>query len=164
MKKIFIFDLDGTLCNLDNRLHLISDKENKKWDEFFDRCDEDRLYKSMGNFFKTIMKLKEKNDLDYKGYNIIIYIWTARPFKCFEKTKKWMKDNLNFELTKENSKFRKDNDMREDYIIKEEFLKELSEEQLKNIHCIYDDKLEVVSMYRRNGLVCYLANQLASAS
>lgn len=32
--KIFVFDLDGTLCNCDHRLHYIKNKP-KRWDLFF---------------------------------------------------------------------------------------------------------------------------------
>ncbi len=38
--KLTLFDLDGTLANIDHRLHFIK-QENKDWDGFFKACSAD---------------------------------------------------------------------------------------------------------------------------
>ena len=150
-KRIFIFDLDGTLCNNSHRSWLV-ENGNKRWDDFFDLCLQDTKLEKNCKIFNTVNYLKTHVESKTMDYNIEIWIWTARPKKCFLDTKIWMKENLNFDLTEENSKFRQDNDRRPDYIVKEEFINSISESDIKSICMIYDDKESVINMYKLRNL------------
>ena len=43
MRPLYIFDLDGTLCNIEHRLHLLDNKTDKdRWDKFYKACVNDK--------------------------------------------------------------------------------------------------------------------------
>src|ERR1700726_998266 len=46
MKPVYVFDLDGTLCNIEHRLHYIQG-ESKDWREFFAACVDDKPIQHM---------------------------------------------------------------------------------------------------------------------
>lgn len=127
-----IFDIDGTLSDPSERLHFL---KNKDWDGFYDACMNDVPV-------HHVIYLLQELSKDHS-----IYILTGRPERIKDKTLAWLKAN-NISFT--DIFFRKDEDHRQDYIVKEEMLKALN----KRIWFAIDDRKQVVDMFRRNNILC----------
>lgn len=88
MKKIpaIIIDLDGTLCNVDHRLHLIR-CENPDWDKFNSECVNDTV------------NLWCKDLMDKHKSGCCVIILTGRSVKEYDNTVGWLvKNNINYQL------------------------------------------------------------------
>ena len=145
-KNIVIFDLDGTLAIIDDRLKKSLMKNGKiNWKRFF---SEDLIKKDLPNPpVITTAKLFHQN-----GYKI--YIFSGRSEKIKEATVQWLKK---YDVPYDLLKMRAKNDNRPDEIIKKEFIFELC--TLENIFLILDDRKKVVKMWRSLGLPCFQVNE-----
>lgn len=135
--KYVIFDLDGTISNLDHRLHHIK-KDPQDWEEFFNSCDEDGL-----NDWSYHLALSLSADFE-------IIIVSGRPERTREKTEAWLLEQV-FPFDK-LILVRKDGDHTPDEMLKERWLSGFPERE--KILFVVDDRQKVVDMWRRNGLVC----------
>ncbi len=136
--KAVIFDLDGTLANIDHRLHHVKNG-NKNYDAFFEECDKDLPKQNIIDLLNT---------LNAHGYAIIIC--SGRSDIAFEKTKNWLQQHkIVFDLLF----MRKADDHRSDVIIKSEML-ELVLNAGYEIEFVVDDRQSVVDMWRARGLTC----------
>jgi hydroxymethylpyrimidine pyrophosphatase-like HAD family hydrolase len=135
-----ICDLDGTLCNIDHRLHYL--KENKDWDTFYDNCDKDK---------PNLWCVKILESLANSGVNIVFV--SGRRSSTWDKTTKWFHDNLPVKVWLGRELYmRQDGDYRKDCVIKKEIFDEHLTE--RNILFALDDRQQVVDMWRKQGLVC----------
>lgn len=139
MNRYVIFDLDGTIANLDHRLHFLKDSAPQDWEGFFQACDGDILNE---------WALSLAYALDMDGYQIVIV--SGRPERTREKTKAWLDKHAfpYFELVL----VRKDGDHAPDELLKENWLKQFTGRE--EILFVVDDRQKVVDMWRENGLVC----------
>ncbi len=138
-KKIIIFDLDGTLVDITQRLHFI-EGEKKDWNSFFDACDKDLVKQ----------KMKELCLVLYNSYTI--YIVTGRPERIRNKTEKFLNENNIFF---HKLLMRKDGDHRKDYFVKKRIYDKFSEEEKDGICFVFEDRKTVVDMWRSLGLICF---------
>jgi phosphoglycolate phosphatase-like HAD superfamily hydrolase len=135
VKKTVIFDLDGTLANIDHRLHFI-EGDKKNWDAFFEACDKDSLVTDARDLMNG---LKD---------NFEIIILTGRSISVLDKTKSWLRrhdceyDRL---IMRSMNNFIPDNDLKEAWGKKFGF---------ENILCVFEDRFKVVEMWRKNGVFC----------
>lgn len=134
-----IFDLDGTLSLPGERLKWIETKP-KNWREFFARVGDDSINTSILDIALKYNKQKEDS----------VIISTARPLSCMVETKRWLVETAG--LSYEMMIMRDINDYRPDYIVKEENLDKMLGFGF-NPQIAFDDKLEVIEMYRRRGLI-----------
>ena len=158
MKKTVIFDLDGTLANIDARREKATDILGKMdWDEFFDP--------------DNVLNLDEPNDPVIKmaqlfkkdGFKIVIF--SGRNDRSFASTKQWLNQNdVPFDLLimrpdkfKENSWPIADGnpatpDMRfmPDEILKKAMLDTFVD--INDVFLVVDDRDKVVKMWRDLGL------------
>ena len=132
--RIAIFDLDGTIFNIDHRLHFIKNGK-KDWDGFFDAMDKDTLREGVASLIDTT----------YKDHVIILV--TGRPATYMEKTINSLKKN---NVRYDTLLMRKVNDHRPDYIIKEEILNKFIPKDRVDI--VVDDRAQVLEMWKKNGL------------
>lgn len=139
MKNIIIADIDGTLSIVGKRLECIKRKP-PDWDEFYERCDEDKPFKEIINLV---------NILHQKGRKIILC--SGRRESVREKTVKWLKDNGVLHWDK--LLLRKDGDTRHDTVAKPELLKKANI-QYGNILFILEDRDSMVKHWRSLGLTC----------
>ena len=131
-----VFDMDGTLANLEHRLHHITG-EKKDWDAFHAGMVDDGVHGPVAALFRGMRAL---------GYRIIVS--TGRFEANRPQTEKWLEDHMLFH---HDLFMRPDGDYRPDYEVKEEMLRDLQIGR-ENILFVVDDRASVVEMWRRNGL------------
>ena len=138
-KDIVIFDLDGTLAIIDERLKESSMKNGKiNWKRFF---SDELIKKDLPN----PPVIKTANLFHQNGYKI--YIFSGRSETAENATRNWLKDNR---IQYDYLRMRKKNDYRPDEVVKKEFMKTLS--ILDKVFLIFDDRKKVVKMWRSLGL------------
>lgn len=88
---------------------------------------------------------------------------TARPFKVAELTAGWIERHFSIEPTKDFIiLMRKDDDARSAVEVKTEFLSYINkyvEQTGKNLVMAYDDRQDIIDMYRENGVEVALLNE-----
>lgn len=132
-----ICDLDGTMCNLDHRLHYVK-QEKKDWKNFLSNIDKDGL----NQWCRTITNSLRMN-------NIIVFC-SGRDDNYREKTTKWLSEN---KCHYDWLFMRPRDDYRQDFIVKEIIL-EFELLTRFNILFTIDDRKQVVDMWRKHGLTC----------
>lgn len=137
--RTVICDIDGTLANLDHRLHHVKPKEGKvDWDAFFEAAKDDVIIEPIR---MLVVALRSR-------YQIALV--TGRPEKTKAATKLW----LGRECVPYDALYmRPDGDTRADYIVKEEILDKMLAAG-HEVQMVIDDRQTVVDMWRRRGLVC----------
>jgi len=135
-EEIVIFDIDGTLADVSERLHHIK-KKPKDWDAFFRGIPQDKAIRSM---------VRLCNILYSSGIKILLC--TGRREKDRAETVKWLEQQgVNYhELI-----LRPNGDRRSDVIVKREMLAGLDKSK---ILFVVEDRSGVVEMWRSEGLVC----------
>ena len=142
MKNTVIFDLDGTLALIDSRREL-STKDNGKfdWDVFFDpkNIDLDTPNQPVIDMAKM---------LSSQGHPI--WILSGRSDVTHQATKDWLwKHKVSFDKLMMRPKklhFTKDSDLKQMW---------LDTIGVDNVAMVFDDRSQVVDMWRQNGLTCF---------
>ena len=127
-----IFDIDGTLAQMNGR---------SPYD--YTKVDTDILDESVKMMFDFFHK---------KGIPIIFC--SGRKASCYIETKVWLEKNLNIKIEQGTPYalfMRMEDDNRADYIVKREIFMEKID-QLYNIIAVFDDRNQVVNMWRDLGL------------
>ena len=145
--KWVIFDLDGTLADIEDRRKK-SKKDNGKidWDKFFDPVN---IWLDQPNH--PVIKMAQV--LSDTGHKIAIFSGRSKATKSV--TKDWLKTNqvpfdvIKMRPTNHPWKFMPDDKL------KQIWLDDLFPKKDKDkIGCIFDDRSKVVDMWRDNGLTC----------
>jgi len=141
MKQALVVDLDGTLCDMSERLPLIVDPEKAKrdWDAFYAAMVNDKLNKWCHELITTYAD---------KGVHII-YI-TGRPDKYQSQTMDWLRRNM---CPINGLYMRPAKDSRKDTIVKKELFESYVKPKYEILFCI-DDRTHLAQMWRSLGLVC----------
>lgn len=130
LPKAILFDIDGTLAHNNGKRHYFD------WNNV-DRDTVDEKVRETLKVHKTA------------GYKIIIV--TGRDGSCEELTKMWLDEN---KIPFDYFYIRPAGDFRKDTVVK----KEIYDNNIKgkfNVLGVYDDRNQVVSMWRELGLKCY---------
>ena len=141
-KKTVIFDLDGTLALIDNRRD-ISTKDNGKmdWVKF-----QDPKNISLDQPNQPVINMA--NILKSQGFKI--QILSGRSDATADATLDWLKKhNVNFDsltMRPQNHLFMPDNDLKQMW---------LDDIGVDNVVMVFDDRNQVVDMWRKNGLTCF---------
>jgi phosphoglycolate phosphatase-like HAD superfamily hydrolase len=147
-KDIVIFDLDGTLADIDNRRTLAhKGKGRLDWKIFHDPKNIDL---DLPNWPVIAMaKMLHK-----QGKNIVIFSGRSKATK--DATINWLKQyGVPYYLLKMRPTGNKFNFMPDDDL-KQHWLDTLFPgDQKDRILAIYDDRNKVVDMWRKNGLACF---------
>ena len=146
--KWIIFDLDGTLADIEDRRQLCT-KENGKmdWDKFFDPANID-LDKPNIPVINTLRAFA------IAGYKIAIF--SGRSAKTEEATKKWLNENgCVYDILKMRpiKNFRPDEDLKLLWF-QDTFFTSGSSEFDGDVEMVFDDRQKVVDMWREIGLTC----------
>lgn len=133
--RAIICDLDGTLCNIDHRLHFVRGEGKKDWKSFFQELHNDKPNEwcvDLVNKFSTT--------------HPIVYC-SGRPDDHRKVTEKWLKDN---NLWFSNLYMRSRGDHRSDDIVKE-ILLDFELLTRYTPYLVIDDRQRVVDMWRKRG-------------
>lgn len=136
--KAIIVDLDGTLCDVDHRVHFVQ-KHPKDWAGFNSKMSDDLLH----NWCQELI-----DAMRARNYKILFV--TGRGDSYQEVTKTWLKKHgIIFDLLL----MRSAGDLREDADIKEDLYKERIQ-NFYDVLFVLDDRASVVERWRNLGLVC----------
>jgi hypothetical protein len=136
VEEIVIFDIDGTLADVSERIHHVR-KKPKNWNAFFQGMAQDKAIHSM---------VRLCNILYAAGIKIILCSGRSEEHRL--ETVQWLAEKgVNYhELI-----LRRDGDRRSDAIVKREMLVSLDRSK---ILFVVEDRSRVVQMWRSEGLVC----------
>ena len=140
--KIVIFDLDGTLALIDKRRALAT-KDNGKfdWDVFFDP-------NNINLDLPNVPVIQMANILHKQGFRI--FILSGRSDVTHQATVNWLNDNGiwwdHLVMRPQNHLYLPDNDL------KQMWLDSIGKD---NVAMVFDDRNQVVDMWRQNGLTCF---------
>lgn len=151
LNKIVIFDLDGTLANIEKRRALAGARGTRKrmnWKVFFDPLNIglDEPNQPVIDVFKA---------LKVAGYTMVIF--SGRDAISEDITKLWLaKHGIDYDFMR----MRPQNSYTPDNDLKQSWLDELNVGGLTkdDILFIVDDRDQVVEMWRENGHVCLQCN------
>jgi hypothetical protein len=146
----YIFDLDGTLCNIEHRLHYIKhdepDEENihpyKKpdWDGFNEACDKDEPIIPIINLCRLLSNT----------HYIVLCSERMGTNSVRKKTENWLKKHG---ISYAALYMRKEGCYDSDHIVKEKMYNIINNDY--HIAGVFDDRKSVVDMWRSKGLICY---------
>jgi len=136
---LVIFDLDGTLADIEHRLHYVARKP-KRWDRFFRACTDDAPNRPVIELAQTL------RDAGWE-----IWIWSGRSDAVRQQTEAWLADHVAFAAP---LRMRRDGDHQADITLKESWLLGLAAADRARLRFIVDDRASVVAMWRSHGLTC----------
>ena len=139
LKDTIVVDLDGTLANIDHRLHYVK-REKPDWDAFYAACDKDTPN-------EWCLHLLQAFHESFYQYEVLIV--SARRKSEQIKTMVWMRShNVRFDQI---FLLREDGNHEEDTVLKKRWLDRYGKDR---ILFVVDDRQKVVDMWRAEGLVC----------
>ena len=143
-KNTVIFDLDGTLANIDKRKELATKSNGKlDWDVFYDSTN---IKLDVPN--ESVVKLAQM--FAENGFNIVIF--SGRTDKTKYSTRSWLTHNrVPFQkLVMRDSKI---NHYIPDEILKKDMLDKYAD--IDDVFLVVDDRNKVVDMWRSLGLTVF---------
>lgn len=155
-RKAIIFDIDGTLANLDHRLrHILN--EPKDWDSFYSDMSQDKPIEPVKVVCKSLLDMQYLADnFGHDAYCYVVFC-TGRPEPYRQKTLSWLEKHLLSGTIMQPDIFklymRKEGDFRPDAKVKEELLNQIRSDGYEPI-LAFEDRQRVVDMWRRNGIQC----------
>jgi len=135
-KKIIVFDLDGTLSIVGDRLKYLKDKD---WDSFYEACDEDEPNDCM---MKLLYVFKISNFFD-------IRFVTGRRESVREKTLNWL-NKQGVVIESKKLYMRPNGDYRHDTELKPELVRDF----IDDILMVFEDRTSMVKKWRELGITC----------
>ena len=140
MKDTIICDLDGTLANCEHRVHHVQSKP-KNWDAFYAGVRDDTVN----------VPVLQVLDAFIRQYEVIFC--SGRPERCRSDTVWWLRESCGLWGGDYTLLMRKDGDFRADCVVKQEILDQHIDKD--RVLFVFDDRQQVVDMWRRNGLTCF---------
>lgn len=146
MKNVVVVDLDGTLANIDHRVHLIK-REKPDWDAFFKACGEDVPNQWCVDLINALSPTFD------------IRIVSARSRVAEEETREWLMHVFGGDMSGiELELLREAGNTDQDVELKRAWLNRFGRER---IVFAVDDRQRVVDMWRAEGLTCLQCYQWA---
>ncbi len=135
-EEIVIFDIDGTLADVSERVHHL-EKTPKDWDSFHQGMAQDKAIRSM---------VRLCNILYSSGLKIAL---------CSGRKEEHRKDTVDW-LAKEQVNYhelllRDNGDRRSDVVVKRKMLTKIDKSK---VLFVVEDRSQIVEMWRSEGLVC----------
>ena len=134
---MYVFDLDGTLSIVGNRLKYIQQRP-KDWDAFYANCFEDKLNKPVAEIYEALY---------HQSFHLKVV--TGRREDTRDMTHDWFKKN-ELIVYDHDLHMRADGDRRPDTEVKLELITGFSQE----IRAIFEDRTVMVNKWRELGHVC----------
>ena len=148
---MILFDLDGTIANVDGRRQAADEAQA-------DSVRDDRsAWWAAWQDPDNILRLDYPNELvvsvlrDWRERDKVITIVSARNDKNRGVTEQWLSQ---WGIPYDALYMRKDGDYRPDNVFKQELLDNIRKNGDDLIERVYDDRNQVVDMWRANGIEC----------
>jgi uncharacterized HAD superfamily protein len=135
-RNCFVFDLDGTICNVSHRRQYVATKP-RNWDAWNKGLTNDVPVVAVQKVFQAL-----RNDQEV---DLIIVSGRSDDYK--EQTIKWLTDN---EIFYDEIYMRKYKDHRDDSVVKNEIADEI--QKTHHILGVFDDRQRVVNMWVQRGI------------
>jgi phosphoglycolate phosphatase-like HAD superfamily hydrolase len=134
--EIVVFDIDGTLADVSERVHHVRARP-RNWNAFFAKMAQDKAIVAM---------VRLCNLLHDAGVRIVLC--SGRPERYRPQTTTWLaREDVRYD----ELRLRRDGDRRPDTIAKREMLADLDRDR---VLFIVEDRNSVVEMWRAEGFVC----------
>lgn len=154
MKPLYIFDLDGTLANIDHRQHFVVG-DAKDWRAFFAACVHD---------VPNLPVIRTLQALRSAGAEC--WIWSGRSDEVRPATVEWLCKHGCFGWptgflpawpfgAPERFRMRAAGDFRPDEELKLGWLGDLDPPERNRLTAVFDDRDKVVAMWRSFGVPCF---------
>lgn len=143
-EKVVIFDLDGTLADIDHRLHFVQG-DSKDWDAFYAACVDDTPKQNI---------IELLNCMNDAGHGIVIS--SGRSAQTLEATNQWLKK---YGVVYDAIYMRPEGCYVPDQALKKAWLDEGKFGPKENILFVVEDRDRMVQMWRGAGLTCLQVEQ-----
>lgn len=147
-RSLFIFDLDGTLANIDHRLPILEDKKDpSRYTKFFLACDGDVPIKATIKIFNLLYRQGDE-----------LLIWTGRGDVAREKTIEWLAKYTDMKNPQEIDGallMRPKKSTTKDTLLKKSWLEVMPDDMRARLVAVFEDKPSVVDMFRAQGVSCF---------
>jgi FMN phosphatase YigB (HAD superfamily) len=159
MNGVWIFDLDGTLADIEHRRPLVDNslrdpRFRPQWRAFFEACDRDKPVYPVIEVFRALW---------HEGK--ILEIWSGRSAEVRAKTLHWLSEHVFRGVPADlwsdadhpqyvRLRMRPEGDYQSDVTLKESWLDSLVSEGLEPV-AVFDDRKRLVEMWRRRGVLCF---------
>lgn len=138
MDKVVVFDIDGTLANIEHRRHWVANKP-KNWKAFNAGMERDTVHEDIVFLLKTFYGTGT-------GHRVILC--SGRGSETRDRTVAWMDAN---QIPFHALYMRRAGDYRQDSIVKVELLEEIRRDY-GNPYVWFDDRTQVVDAIRAQGV------------
>jgi hypothetical protein len=140
-RPAWIFDVDGTLVNVDPILNILlnQDRSSNSFKQNYDDFHKESIYCEPHKDVVD-MAIKARNDFD-------IIIVTARKEKYRNLTSRWLKNN---NVIHDALFMRQNEDYREDYAVKKDILEHVS--VYWDVKHAVDDNPSIIELWEENGI------------
>lgn len=141
----YIFDIDGTLCNSEERAKKFLSGDVKDWDSFYDDCDKDEEIQPVCEVLAALAEA---------GFDILFV--TGRPESCRQKTLNWIKEHFGVNMPDSHKLFMRlpEHGYRADYVSKACNYNERIKHKWKVLGA-FEDRDQCVRMWRDLGIQCF---------
>ena len=145
-RPLYIFDIDGTLCNIEHRLHFL---QRKDWDGFYKACIHDAPNNSVISVMTSLVETGNE-----------VWLFSGRSEDVRQETVEWLHNHTCFwgDDLAENPALltmRPSKDYTEDHLLKESWLLNMLNVDRKRLVAVFDDRKRVVNMWRSHGITCF---------
>lgn len=137
---LVVFDIDGTLANIEHRLDYVRSKP-KNWKAFDAGIPNDKVNLPVAEVFTSML------------FHHDIVLASGRNERSRKATEDWLWDNKLRGYQK--LYMRKEDDYRNDSIVKREMLDEIIADYGKKPDMVFDDRPRVVKMWRDAGIFVF---------
>jgi FMN phosphatase YigB (HAD superfamily) len=138
MQKAILVDLDGTLADVEHRVHHVQ-ASTKNWKAFNEGMVDDELNHWCADLVKAMQG---------EGYKVIFITGRSEPWRGA--TEDWL---IKHAIEYDHLYMRPSKDRREDFEVKKEiYMNEIKEDY--KVVFVVEDRASVVKMWREIGLVC----------
>ena len=145
-RPLYIFDLDGTLANIEHRRHFVSREHHKNWHAFYQACDRDTPIDGVVSTYHSLLEA---------GCDCVI--WSGRQDVVREKTELWLSRQCGINIEYPYLLMRPEGVSTPDAKLKQQWLVDMLEEDRERLVGVFDHRNKVVEMWRKAGLVCFQA-------
>lgn len=142
---LWIFDLDGTISNVEQRVHYLHEKSDPyRWTKFYAECDKDEPFPAVVRLIRHLIAMGDE-----------VMIFTGREETVREKTLAWLETHVYYDYPWDDYlQMRREGDHTEDDALKKRWLEDLPPHERGRVLGVFEDRKRVVDMWRREGVFC----------